>query len=38
MVIAAATATLALPETLPRRLRHRWPEVEDMRTILAETP
>jgi hypothetical protein len=38
MVIAAATATLALPEILPRRLRHRWPEVEDMRTILAETP
>lgn len=38
MVIAAATATLALPENLPPRLRHRWAEVEEMRTILAETP
>lgn len=38
MVIAAATATLALPENLPPRLRHRWTEVEEMREILAETP
>jgi hypothetical protein len=38
MVLAAATATLALPENLPPRLRHRWAEVEEMRTILAETP
>lgn len=38
MVIAAATATLALPENLPPRLRHRWAEVEEMREILAETP
>ena len=38
MVIAAATATLALPENLPPRLRHRWSEVEEMRTILSEMP
>lgn len=38
MVVAAATATLALPENLPPRLRHRWAEVEAMRTLLAETP
>lgn len=38
MVIAAATATLALPGNLPPRLRHRWAEVEEMRMILAETP
>ncbi|ESW59947.1 MAG: invasion protein [Rhodobacter sp. CACIA14H1] len=38
MVIAAATATLALRADLPPRLRHRWAEVEAMRTILAETP
>lgn len=38
MVVAAATATLALPTNLPRRLRHRWREVEEMRTILSQTP
>lgn len=38
MVLAAATATLALPESLPPRLRHRWSEVEAMRSLLANTP
>lgn len=38
MVAAAATATLSLPENLPRRLRHRWREVEEMREILSQTP
>ena len=38
MVIAAATTSLALPENLPPRLRHRWAEVEAMRTLLRNTP
>ena len=38
MVIAAASTSLALPENLPPRLRHRWPEVEAMRQILLEMP
>jgi hypothetical protein len=38
MVIAAATVSLALPENLPPRLRHRWAEVEAMRAILSSTP
>ncbi len=38
MVIAAATVSLALPENLPPRLRHRWVEVEAMRAILASSP
>lgn len=36
MVLAAATATLALPENLPPRLRHRWAEVQSMRALLSE--
>ena len=38
MVIAAATASLALPQTLPLRLQHRWAEVEEMRAILSAQP
>lgn len=38
MVVAAAAVSLALPENLPPRLRHRWAEVEQMRQILAEMP
>jgi hypothetical protein len=38
MVLAAAATTLALPENLPPRLRHRWSEVEAMRELLADTP
>ena len=38
MVIAAATTSLALPENLPPRLRHRWTEVEAMRAILSDAP
>ena len=38
MVIAAATTSLALPENLPPRLRHRWSEVEAMRAILRDAP
>lgn len=38
MVIAAATVSLALPENLPPRLRHRWAEVEAMRSLLSATP
>lgn len=38
MVIAAATVSLALPENLPPRLRHRWAEVEEMRSLLSATP
>jgi hypothetical protein len=38
MVIAAATVSLALPENLPPRLRHRWAEVEAMRAILSSAP
>jgi hypothetical protein len=38
MVIAAATTSLALPENLPPRLRHRWSEVEAMRDLLASSP
>ncbi|PLL12115.1 lytic transglycosylase domain-containing protein [Tabrizicola sp. TH137] len=37
-VVAAATVTLALPENLPPRLRHRWSEVSAMRELLADTP
>lgn len=38
MVLAAAATTLALPENLPPRLRHRWSEVEAMRELLANDP
>ena len=38
LVLAAAATTLALPENLPPRLRHRWSEVEAMRNLLADDP
>ncbi|WGV14938.1 transglycosylase SLT domain-containing protein [Fuscovulum ytuae] len=38
MVLAAAATTLALPENLPPRLRHRWSEVQAMRELLADDP
>lgn len=38
MVLAAAATTLALPENLPPRLRHRWSEVQAMRHLLADDP
>jgi hypothetical protein len=38
ILIAAATVSLALPENLPPRLRHRWDEVEAMRAILSSAP
>ena len=38
LVLAAAATTLALPENLPPRLRHRWSEIEAMRNLLADDP